>query len=691
MIKINNIHIQYNRKILTDSSFYAPNEGIVVIEGESGSGKTSLIRNILFQEQQFDEYIYNDSLINNQEELKNIFSVMKQDNIFIENLTIYQHFKLLNHIYHTIDIEKYIEQLELTHTIEKYPKQLSGGEKNRINFLLCIMKNSPVYILDEPTAALDSYFSEILLSIIKELSSSHLFIIATHDNDFLKIADVIYNINLLHLECLQNNQKTYVNKEVLNLENKKFSFFPYYLEMKKYNLNVNLFMTIAIIICIVFTSMSIGYAMNQTSENYNQFKDLVNNEIIIYKPVYYQSSKYFSGDGQENLITKDELEKIKKVAHVQNVEPHIELGYSSVHDSFEMLDNLTNLDGKLYNFKITDSNQTVYQANYGDDLSNSRISLVNFDQQNIKKDSILKKFKDQGVYISYDLSQKMKISKDGQYEIDFSLLIPEYNIVGDSEIQIKENSDLLPVNYVQCKIKQIKLPVAGILKGNDLCDWSKISKNVIFISNEDYLPMIENEKPKSMITYYFSKKDLKYKTHIENDEKITNVCYAYPWVPNAYKVKIDSIQNYESVVSNFDDLGFTVLNQQIDFNDIDKIAYNMNDTFMFFSLFILIVMIIIHFILKYIHSYSEKSFVYFFKNLGYNSIEIKKLMTKIYMYDFIFVFLMSFIVLFGFQFILIRLNFLLAPITFYGVLSIIVLTFLIEFIYPKLISRRIVC
>ena len=445
------------------------------------------------------------------------------------------------------------------------------------------------------------------------------------------------------------------------------------------------------IICIVFTSMSIGYAMNQTSENYNQFKDLVNNEIIIYKPVYYQSSKYFSGDGQENLITKDELEKIKKVAHVQNVEPHIELGYSSVHDSFEMLDNLTNLDGKLYNFKITDSNQTVYQANYGDDLSNSRISLVNFDQQNIKKDSILKKFKDQGVYISYDLSQKMKISKDGQYEIDFSLLIPEYNIVGDSEIQIKENSDLLPVNYVQCKIKQIKLPVAGILKGNDLCDWSKISKNVIFISNEDYLPMIENEKPKSMITYYFSKKDLKYKTHIENDEKITNVCYAYPWVPNAYKVKIDSIQNYESVVSNFDDLGFTVLNQQIDFNDIDKIAYNMNDTFMFFSLFILIVMIIIHFILKYIHSYSEKSFVYFFKNLGYNSIEIKKLMTKIYMYDFIFVFLMSFIVLFGFQFILIRLNFLLAPITFYGVLSIIVLTFLIEFIYPKLISRRIVC
>lgn len=49
MLKINNIHIKYNREIIIDSNLVLNDYGIAVIKGESGSGKTSLIRNILLK------------------------------------------------------------------------------------------------------------------------------------------------------------------------------------------------------------------------------------------------------------------------------------------------------------------------------------------------------------------------------------------------------------------------------------------------------------------------------------------------------------------------------------------------------------------------------------------------------------------------------------------------------------------
>ena len=58
MLEIKNIYIKYNREIIIDSNLVLNDYGIAVIKGESGSGKTSLIRNILFKEHQFDHYFY---------------------------------------------------------------------------------------------------------------------------------------------------------------------------------------------------------------------------------------------------------------------------------------------------------------------------------------------------------------------------------------------------------------------------------------------------------------------------------------------------------------------------------------------------------------------------------------------------------------------------------------------------------
>ena len=94
MLEIKNIHIKYNREIVIDSNLILNDYGIAIIKGESGSGKTSLIRNILFQEHQFEYYFYNEKEITSKNQIDHLFSVMDQNNLFIEDLKISEHFEL---------------------------------------------------------------------------------------------------------------------------------------------------------------------------------------------------------------------------------------------------------------------------------------------------------------------------------------------------------------------------------------------------------------------------------------------------------------------------------------------------------------------------------------------------------------------------------------------------------------------
>lgn len=134
MLEIKNIHIKYNREIVTDSNLILNDYGITVIKGESGSGKTSLIRNILFKEHQFEHYFYNKKEITSKNQIDHLFSVMDQKNLFIEDLKISEHFELLKKIYHSKNINDYLDRLEVKDTFNKYPGQLSGGEKTESAF-----------------------------------------------------------------------------------------------------------------------------------------------------------------------------------------------------------------------------------------------------------------------------------------------------------------------------------------------------------------------------------------------------------------------------------------------------------------------------------------------------------------------------------------------------------------------------
>ena len=686
MLEIKNIHIKYNREIITDSNLVFNDYGITVIKGESGSGKTSLIRNILFIEHQFEHYFYNKKEITSKYQIDHLFSVMDQKNLFIEDLKISEHFELLKKIYHSKSIDDYLERLEVKDTFNKYPGQLSGGEKNRISFLMCLLKNTPIIILDEPTAALDSYYTEEVKDIIVKESKDHLFIISTHDPVLFDIADTLYQIENKKLICLKYNEmkKEIEDKKLVCLKhnemkkeiedkriNQTVNISKFFLKMKKHKLVNNILMLLILSISIVVTSLSAGYSLSDKNSHYDQVDSMVNKEVIVYKPIMQQHPYYFSGNSQESIISGEELNEIKKIKGIESIDDYIELQIGSGHESIEQLEKNESHQPSF----IVDNGKTKKKIT-SDDI----ISLVSY--RDVNKKQLKGKLDKNGVYLSKEMAEVLKIKSNGNYILSFELPVPQCNIVGDGEFSYMDEEELYPINYLQCKYVSVDLKVAGIVDESKFCQWSCNNSAAIFVSDELIKNYMKQYTIKESTTYYFDKSQFKYVTQPNENCEITNVCYSYPWSPDALKIKIGNIKDYSTIVKKIKKLGFFVVTSNKNMTNLDQIAYRTSNSFVIFSVSITMVIIAIYLILKYIDLYKEKSFKKFMINLNYSKAKIRILMIEKYILDMFITLITSLILLFIFQRLCIQLHYVIAPVTFVAILMIALLSIIIEIIFP---------
>ena len=183
-------------KAIDNISFSTEKGEFVAIMGASGSGKTTLLNCISTIDKVTSGHIYvggkditllKGNALNKfrREELGFIF----QDFNLLDTLTAYENIALAltiqNKKYDYIDheIKKVSEYLNISHVLNKYPYQMSGGEKQRVASARAIITNPKLILADEPTGALDSKSAKMLLErfeyLNKEYSSTILMV--THD------------------------------------------------------------------------------------------------------------------------------------------------------------------------------------------------------------------------------------------------------------------------------------------------------------------------------------------------------------------------------------------------------------------------------------------------------------------------------------------------------------------------------
>lgn len=201
ILKVQNIEKYYGgksslTKAVNGISFEVEKGEFVAIMGASGSGKTTLLNTISTIDKVTSGHIFVDGeditkLKGNKlnKFRRNKLGFIFQDFNLLDTLTGYENISLALSIQNKSykeqkkKINEIAEKLGITHILNKYPYQMSGGEKQRIASARAIITNPSLVLADEPTGALDSKSSKQLLNsfeyLNKELNSTILMV--THD------------------------------------------------------------------------------------------------------------------------------------------------------------------------------------------------------------------------------------------------------------------------------------------------------------------------------------------------------------------------------------------------------------------------------------------------------------------------------------------------------------------------------
>ena len=210
MLELKEVTKKFGDRTILDHVDLTVEDGkILCIVGQSGGGKTTLLRCISGLEQidsgqilvngvAFDPYINstNDAVIG---------VVFQEYNLF-PHLTVLQNVMLAPTMVLKKDKKKaqaeaqeLLQRLALGDKGELYPWQLSGGQKQRVAIARALAMKPQILCYDEPTSALDPGLRDTVKEIILDLKKDKMTqIIVTHDIDFAEeIADDILRVKPL--------------------------------------------------------------------------------------------------------------------------------------------------------------------------------------------------------------------------------------------------------------------------------------------------------------------------------------------------------------------------------------------------------------------------------------------------------------------------------------------------------------
>ena len=170
---------------LHDITFSEKQGKLIGILGASGSGKTTLLNVLsgIYRPTQGEVKINGIDLHKNEEDLKGVIGLVPQDDLLIEELTVFENLyynaKLCFKDKTNEEIEEIVnKQLESLGLYEikdlkvgsPFNKFISGGQRKRLNIALELIREPYVLFLDEPTSGLSSRDSENVMSLLRELT-----------------------------------------------------------------------------------------------------------------------------------------------------------------------------------------------------------------------------------------------------------------------------------------------------------------------------------------------------------------------------------------------------------------------------------------------------------------------------------------------------------------------------------------
>ena len=189
------------------------------ILGKSGCGKSTLLNIIANLEE-----INSGEIIGVPEKIAYVF----QEDRLIEWNSIYTNMELPLLKFYTKDereekIKSILREVELGDYMNAYPKELSGGMRQRANIARALLYNGELLLMDEPFKSLDKSSKEDIIEIFKKnhLEINNTVIMVTHDiNEALNLGDNIFILGGSPVSLMDKFKDVQKSKEKNNIEEK---------------------------------------------------------------------------------------------------------------------------------------------------------------------------------------------------------------------------------------------------------------------------------------------------------------------------------------------------------------------------------------------------------------------------------------------------------------------------------------
>lgn len=199
-----------SQKILNDINLDIHKGEFVAITGRSGAGKTTLLNLIgLLDKSDIGSIFVNDENIFHYSEKRKVRYRLKMISYIFQFFNLIDNYNVIENIAFPLRLQGYssrtamkkskeiIEFLNMEERAYSYPKNLSGGEQQRVAVGRALAKDSLIILADEPTAHLDLKNGLAVIDLLRRinLQFGKTMILVTHEKEYTKDADTIVKLS----------------------------------------------------------------------------------------------------------------------------------------------------------------------------------------------------------------------------------------------------------------------------------------------------------------------------------------------------------------------------------------------------------------------------------------------------------------------------------------------------------------
>lgn len=291
MIELKDVCIKYDRVILDHASMSIPAHSITLIRGKSGSGKTALLYCIALMDIKSSYQYYYDGKEIEEKDRNNIrkecISYCLQENDLLAHLDVRGTLQYFAHIHNKHlsdkDIQDYLDKMHLDVTLNQNVMTLSLGERQRLSIATALVSNPQVLVLDEPTASLDHENEIEIYNILKELSAHMTIVLASHSEEAIKYADIVYTLEDGRLTSDGSViQEDICGKGVISQVDHKF-YKEYVKDYVKHYKFMYVLMMMVFILTLVSGQMILGIIHHSRDQGMQMLIGQLENKAIITK------------------------------------------------------------------------------------------------------------------------------------------------------------------------------------------------------------------------------------------------------------------------------------------------------------------------------------------------------------------------------------------------------------------------